>query len=73
MGFLDQFHLTRKQRLCAELAIRGKSNGEIGSTLGISEKTVKFHLYRVYRKIGVETRYQLMAAFFETDQGKSKP
>lgn len=67
MGFLEKFNLTRKQLVCAQLAVRGKSNGEIATTLGISEKTVKFHLYRVYKKIGIETRYQLMAKVFETE------
>jgi len=37
----------------------GKSNREISAALGISEKTVKNHLWKIYRKIGVRSRTQL--------------
>jgi DNA-binding NarL/FixJ family response regulator len=39
--------------------IGGKSNREISRELGISEKTVKNHLWKLYRKIGVNNRTQL--------------
>jgi DNA-binding NarL/FixJ family response regulator len=35
---------------------QGKSNGDIGTILGMSEKTVKQHLGSVFQKIGVEGR-----------------
>ncbi|MFP5210453.1 MAG: response regulator transcription factor [Acidobacteriota bacterium] len=35
---------------------RGRSNAEIGASLCISPLTVKKHLERVYRKLGVKTR-----------------
>ena len=34
----------------------GKTNGEIGTILRISHRTVGKHLERIYRKLGVETR-----------------
>jgi DNA-binding CsgD family transcriptional regulator len=37
----------------------GKSNREISRELRISEKTVKNHLWKIYRKIGVRNRTQL--------------
>ena len=35
---------------------QGKSNGDIGTILGMSEKTVKQHLGSVFQKLGVENR-----------------
>ena len=49
---------TREQEVLAHL-LGGKSNREISRELGISEKTVKNHLWKIYRKIGVRSRTQL--------------
>lgn len=35
---------------------QGKTNGEIGTILGISESTVKKHLLEIFDQLGVETR-----------------
>jgi DNA-binding NarL/FixJ family response regulator len=35
---------------------QGKTNGDIGTILGISESTVKKHLLEIFGKLGVETR-----------------
>ncbi len=35
---------------------QGKTNGDIGIILGISEATVKKHVLEIFRKLGVETR-----------------
>jgi DNA-binding CsgD family transcriptional regulator len=39
----------------------GKSNDEIGMILGISGLTVKNHLQRLYRLLGVSNRAQVIA------------
>jgi len=49
---------TREGQVLTHL-LGGKSNREISKELGISEKTVKNHLWKVYRKIGVRNRTQL--------------
>jgi DNA-binding CsgD family transcriptional regulator len=48
----------REREIMIQL-LEGKTNREISQTLGISEKTVKNHLWRLYRKLGVENRTQL--------------
>jgi LuxR family maltose regulon positive regulatory protein len=40
------------------LAGLGSSNGEIGSRLGLTEGTVKWHLQQIYDKLGVRRRAQ---------------
>jgi DNA-binding NarL/FixJ family response regulator len=36
----------------------GLDNAEIAASLGLSEKTVRNHITRVFDKIGVDHRYQ---------------
>ncbi len=42
----------------------GKTNREISEILRISEKTVKNHLWKIYRKLGVKNRTQLLHKIF---------
>ncbi|MBI3393939.1 MAG: hypothetical protein HY039_12295 [Nitrospirae bacterium] len=49
----------------AELVALGRSNGEIGRALYISEETVKVHLKRIFNKIGIKTRTALIAKWHE--------
>jgi DNA-binding CsgD family transcriptional regulator len=51
----------------ARLAGQGLSNREIGERLYLSHRTVGSHLYRLFPKLGVQTRAQLAAAL--TDSG----
>ena len=40
----------------------GLSNKEIGHRLGLAEATIKARMNRLYRRFGVKTRLQLLAA-----------
>ena len=42
-----------------ELLVVGRSNKEIGSVLGIEERTVKAHVAKLMRKVGVQNRIAL--------------
>ncbi|MGO3328268.1 MadR family response regulator transcription factor [Gordonia sp. (in: high G+C Gram-positive bacteria)] len=48
--------LTDREREVLRLLAEGKSNGEIGGVLYISESTVKFHIRNLIRKLGVSKR-----------------
>jgi DNA-binding NarL/FixJ family response regulator len=50
--------LTEREREVLRLVGRGLANKEIGSWLGISEKTVKAHLTSAFQRIGVRDRTQ---------------
>ena len=51
--------LSPREQSVAALVAEGRRNREIGETLGISEGTVKVHLYRIYEKLGVSNRTEL--------------
>ena len=50
--------LTPRERAVLEGIAGGLDNSEIAASLGLSEKTVRNHITRVFDKIGVEHRYQ---------------
>jgi DNA-binding CsgD family transcriptional regulator len=57
--------LTDQQRRIATLLARGLSNRRIGSALEMSENTVEWHLRNAYEALGVRSRTQLLARFFD--------
>jgi len=51
---------TDREKEVLELLVVGRSNKEIGSPLGIGERTVKAHVAKMMRKVGVQNRTALM-------------
>lgn len=49
-----------RQRMVIDLLQGRLSNKEIGSALGISERTVKFHLANIYSKLGINDRHSVV-------------
>ena len=50
--------LSKRQKQLIVMLDRGLSNREIAEELGISEHTVKVHLWRLFRRLGVKSRTQ---------------
>ncbi len=53
--------LTARQLAIVKLMAIGLSNFEISEKLGICENTVKVHVYRLFKKMNVSSRVQLLA------------
>lgn len=59
--------LTPREVDILQLIVAGYSNKDIASKFRLAEKTVEFHLTRIYAKIGVRSR--LMAGLWAVQQG----
>ena len=59
--------LSPREREILAAIVAGRSNAEIGSSLFVSEKTVRNSLTRIFEKLGVRTRTQ--AAVLARDRG----
>jgi DNA-binding CsgD family transcriptional regulator len=59
--------LTAQERQIAQLARDGLSNGEIGTRLFLSPRTVEWHLRKVFAKLGISSRKGLHDALTSRD------
>ena len=61
-GARDRDALTPQEREVRRLVATGMTNREVAAELLVSTKTVEVHLTRIYSKLGVSSRAQLIAA-----------
>lgn len=55
----SRYSLSPREREIAELLFRGFANKEIAQKLSISYGTVKNHVYSLYAKLGIRSRFEL--------------
>jgi len=52
--------LSKREQEVVELILDGRSNRDIASQLKLSENTIKNHLFRIFDKVGVSSRTELL-------------
>jgi len=60
-SFLSTYNITDREREIIQMVIQGRSNADIAGELVISLATVKTHLHNIYQKVGVDSRFGLLA------------
>jgi LuxR family transcriptional regulator, maltose regulon positive regulatory protein len=58
--------LTPRETQVALAVAEGASNEEVAAALYVTPKTVEYHLTRVYRKLGLRSRAELVRQFTRT-------
>jgi DNA-binding CsgD family transcriptional regulator len=59
--FLSRHNISDREKEIILLILDGKSNREIEEELYISIKTVKTHIYKIYKKLGISSRWHLFS------------
>ena len=62
-----EFSVSRREKDILMLMLDGKSNREIEEMLFISYHTVKNHIYNLYQKLGINSRYELIHFFVKKE------
>jgi DNA-binding NarL/FixJ family response regulator len=65
LSAIEKVKLTKAERVVVSLICGGFRNKEIANKLEISEKTVKCHCNRIYKKVGVTDRLQLATHIYK--------
>jgi len=58
-----KLHVTPRQRQILDLAVRGLTDKEIATDLGVAVSTIRTHLERFYRENGLRNKNQAVAAW----------
>jgi DNA-binding CsgD family transcriptional regulator len=61
-------NLSPSEENVVRMVVDGCSNAEAARHLGVTEKTIKFHLTNVYAKLEVTSRAQLIVKFLKSGQ-----
>lgn len=64
--------LTAREHDILELVAQGRDNAQVAASLGLSEKTVRNHITRIFDKLGVENRPQAIVRAREAGLGLSR-
>ena len=62
--------LTAREAELVELIAQGLDNAQAAARLGLSEKTVRNHITRIFDKLGVENRSQMIVRARDAGFGK---
>lgn len=68
----DRSDLSKREREVLALILRGMRNGEIAEALGLTVRTVKYHVTNILEKTDAANRLQLMARYATRGLGPCK-
>lgn len=71
-----ELHVTPRQQQILDLAVRGRTDKEIASDLGVAVSTVRTHLERLYRENGLRNKSEAVAAwqhYRDTERRANEP
>lgn len=64
-------YLSKREKEIANLLLKGLTNRQMSGELGITEKTVKFHLTSIYKKSNVKNRTMFIVTKLNNNGGSN--
>jgi DNA-binding NarL/FixJ family response regulator len=64
--YFETNQFSEREKDVIKLLLQGKGNKQIALELGISNRTVEFHLSNIYAKLGINTRSEAILKFTES-------
>lgn len=62
-SFIKEFNITKREHEIIQLVQDGYTNKDISHQLFLSEKTVANHIYNIYKKLNIKSRFELICLF----------
>ncbi len=62
---LVEKQLSRREIQVVDQVIKGVSNREVANALFVTEKTIKFHLTNIYKKLNIRNRNALIVLMYD--------
>jgi DNA-binding CsgD family transcriptional regulator len=59
-SFFGHYHISNQEGVVINLILEGRDNLSIAKKLSISEGTIKNHIYKIYKKVGINSRVKLI-------------
>ena len=59
-SFFGHYHISNQEGVVINLILEGRDNLSIAKKLSISQGTVKNHIYKIYKKVGINSRVKLI-------------
>jgi DNA-binding CsgD family transcriptional regulator len=66
---MDKIKLTKRQVQILDLLQQGLTNVQLAEVIGISEQTIKVHVWRLFKRINVKNRGSAVAWWVKTGNG----
>lgn len=70
---IDKWVLTKREAEIASLLTRGRTNKQIAAELGVSENTIKTFVKRMFIKLGVHSRSELISEIYKLTPPANHP
>ena len=62
-SYIEKYNITDREQEIIKLIQEGYTNSAISKQLFLSEKTVANHIYNIYRKLNITSRFELICLF----------
>ena len=69
----DRYELSPREYEVMQLLLEGRRYDEIGEALFIAKATVKTYIFRIYQKVGVNSKMQLVNKLLQTHATRARP